>query len=99
MPRSNRPKGSRKREEEPELAVNLLRIGYRRTEIRRGVEYIVQSTNGQSDDPGKSWICPHCHITITPGTTHLVAWDELRGVQTRRHFHNNCWKAFNGSLT
>lgn len=98
MPRSNRPKGARKKPDEEELQVDLTRLGYRRTEIRRGVEYVVQPTNGVTDEPGKTWVCPTCHIAIKPGTTHLVAWDELRGVQTRRHFHNNCWKSFTGTL-
>jgi len=27
-----------------------------------------------------------------------VAWDIHRGVQSRRHFHNHCWKLFDGIL-
>jgi hypothetical protein len=29
---------------------------------------------------------------------HTVAWDLHRGVQTRRHFHNHCFKIFDGEL-
>jgi len=96
--RSNRPRGAKKREAEPELEVNLLRVGIRRTENRRGIDYTVQSTNGRSEDATKTWICPNCNVTITQSTNHLVVWDEGLGVHTRRHFHTNCWKSFTGIL-
>jgi hypothetical protein len=94
--RSNRPRGAKKREAEPQL--NLLRVGIRRTENRRGIDYTVQSTNGRSEDATKTWICPNCNVTITQSTNHLVVWDEGLGVHTRRHFHTNCWKSFTGIL-
>jgi hypothetical protein len=96
--RSNRPRGAKKREAEPQLEVNLLRVGIRRTENRRGIDYTVQSTNGRSEDATKTWICPNCNVTITQSTNHLVVWDEGLGVHTRRHFHTNCWKSFTGIL-
>jgi hypothetical protein len=37
-------------------------------------------------------------LQISKGLSHIVAWDELRGVETRRHFHNACWKSFQGPL-
>jgi hypothetical protein len=100
VPRSNRPKRSRadRNQEAEELNVDAVRIGVKRTEIKRGVSYVVQSTAGTLADDGKTWICPSCHITITKGTAHTVAWDEVRGIDTRRHFHNHCWKVFQGPL-
>ena len=97
MPRSNRPKGSRKEEPE-ELNLASIRFGSRRTETKRGVVYVVQPTTGRNAEAEKTWICPNCSLSIQPGTSHLVAWDEVRGVDTRRHFHTNCWAKFQGSL-
>jgi hypothetical protein len=37
-------------------------------------------------------------MQITKGISHIVAWDSVRGVETRRHFHNACWKSFQGPL-
>jgi hypothetical protein len=37
-------------------------------------------------------------LQITKGISHIVAWDSVRGVETRRHFHNACWKSFQGQL-
>ncbi|MEN9992980.1 MAG: hypothetical protein RLY83_550 [Actinomycetota bacterium] len=97
MPRSNRPKRS-KREEPEEINVAAVRFGSRRTETKRGIVYVVQPTSGRNAEEDKSWICPNCHLNIAQGTNHLVAWDEVRGVDTRRHFHNTCWSKFQGSL-
>ena len=100
MPRSNRPKrakGSKHTEPEP-LNVDAARFGLKTTAIKRGVEYTVQTTSGAAADEGKTWICPECAIMITRGTPHTVAWDSVRGVDTRRHFHNHCWKLFQGPL-
>lgn len=84
--------------EHPELDVAKARMGFLRTETKRGVEYSVQPTAGVNAEQDKTWICPHCSLQITRGTAHLVAWDAVRGVETRRHFHSNCWKAFQGPL-
>lgn len=97
MPRSNRPKNAR-REEPEELDVNLIKIGFKRTEFKRGVEYEVQPTNGSNAEGDKTWVCPHCNLQISKGMNHTVAWDAHRGVETRRHFHNSCWKSFQGGL-
>ena len=94
-------RGKRRRQAEvkiEELDLNRVRLSLPKTEIKRGHEFQVQQTNGLSAEAGKVWICPVCAITIEPGITHTVAWDLQRGVQTRRHFHNHCWKLFDGAL-
>ena len=99
MGRSNRPKGAKPRQEEPEeLNLAVVRLGVRRSEIKRGVEYTVQATIGANAEEDKTWICPHCHLDISKGLSHLVAWDSVRGVETRRHFHSACWKSYQGVL-
>jgi len=97
MPRSNRPKRSKRDVEFEEIDLNRVRGG-KRSEIKRGVEYTVQPTTGANAEVGKSWTCPYCQLQIEIGTSHLVAWDELRGVESRRHFHNGCWTKFQGPL-
>lgn len=81
-----------------ELDLNRVRMSLPRIEVKRGTEFSVQETNGASSEPGKSWLCPVCSIRLEPGTSHTVAWDLHRGVETRRHFHNHCWKIFDGAL-
>jgi hypothetical protein len=97
MPRSNRPRRSKSRsEEQPEISRSVL-FGARRTEVKRGIEYTVQSHSGSSLDDDKSWKCPYCRLLINRGTSHMVAWDE-RGSGVRRHFHTSCWTKFQGPL-
>lgn len=99
MPRSNRPRGFKKNQEDQEdLRLDSTRTGYRRTETKRGVEYTVQTTSGGAAEADKTWMCPHCNISITKGLNHVVAWDSVRGTETRRHFHNACWTSFQGAL-
>ncbi|MEY2677236.1 MAG: hypothetical protein RL510_1256 [Actinomycetota bacterium] len=98
MPRSNRPRRSKSKREEEPLNLASARFGFKRTESKRGVLYSVQSTPGSSEDPNKTWTCPHCFISIRVGTSHIVAWDESRGVEGRRHFHTGCWAKFQGPL-
>jgi ribosomal protein L37AE/L43A len=99
MPRSNRPKRKRGQSDEvPELNLDAVRAGIKRTEIKNGVEYNVQTTTGARADDDKIWVCPHCHLNITKGIAHTVAWDAHRDISTRRHFHNACWKSFQGKL-
>jgi hypothetical protein len=101
MPRNNRPKRSEraKRQAEPEeIDFSALRMGIRREETRRGVSYTTQTSIGANADDDKAWVCPHCHLQITKGISHIVAWDTVRGVETRRHFHSACWKSFQGPL-
>lgn len=95
-------RGKKRRQPEArieELDLNRVRLSLPKTEIKRGVEYQVQQSAGRGAEEGKVWTCPVCAITIEPGLTHTVAWDLHRGVQTRRHFHNHCWKLFDGMLT
>jgi len=101
MPRSNRPRGAKKKsaDDEQPLNLDLVRFGARSTEVRRGVEYTVQTTSGANADDTKTWTCPNCHLQISKGIGHTVAWDSVRGVETRRHFHNHCWKTFQGVLS
>ena len=98
MPRSNRPRRSKGNREEEPLDLTGARLGFKRTEVKRGVVYSVQSTPGTNEDSTKTWTCPHCFIEIRVGTAHVVAWDETRGVETRRHFHTGCWAKFQGPL-
>jgi len=99
VPRSNRPKRSKAREDvTEELDFNAVRFGIRQTTIKRGVEYTTQTSVGANADETKTWVCPHCNLQIVKGVSHIVAWDEIRGPETRRHFHNACWKSFQGPL-
>ncbi|MFM6980096.1 MAG: hypothetical protein ACKOWE_01660 [Micrococcales bacterium] len=97
MPRNNRRNG-KKREEHDELNMDSLSRGIRRSEIKRGVEYTIQSVTGKTEDGEKEWKCPHCNTTIHQGIAHLVAWDSHRGPTDRRHFHTPCWRAWQGGL-
>jgi hypothetical protein len=96
--KSRRNRSSKWGAEFQPLDLEKVRIGVKRTEIKRGVEYSVQTTTGARAEDDKSWVCPHCHLGISKGQSHTVAWDSVRGVDTRRHFHNSCWKAFQGPL-
>ncbi len=98
MPRNNRPKRGKRMAEPQELDLSAVRLGIRREEIKRGVAYKTQTSIGANAEDNKAWVCPHCHLQITKGINHTVAWDSVRGVETRRHFHNACWKAFQGPL-
>lgn len=81
-----------------ELDFSLLKMSLPHTVVKRGVEFQVQQTTGANAESGKSWICPVCSLSIEQGLVHTVAWDLHRGVETRRHFHNHCFKIFDGKL-
>jgi len=98
MGRSNRPRRAPKREQPEETSQKQVLFGAKRLEMKRGVEYTVQTHSGASDDPAKTWTCPGCHILIQRGTPHVVAWSEDRGSDGRRHFHSVCWQKFQGTL-
>lgn len=97
MPRSNRPRGRHgdRRDEEPDGLERLL-AGWRRTEVRRGIEWNVQPVSGSQAQ--KSYVCPGCGRDIPPGVAHLVAWraDGVLGdaadLAARRHWHESCWR-------
>jgi hypothetical protein len=98
MAKGKRRRGAPKREYR-ELDPNRLRTLLPRFEIKRGVEFEVSQTSGNNAEEGKSWVCPVCVVLITPGLIHTVAWDTHRGPSSRRHFHNHCWKIFDGLLS
>jgi len=98
MARSNRPKRSKGNHEHEELNLDRVRSGVKRSEIKRGVTYVVQASTGRNAEEDKTWVCPHCNLSISIGISHLVVWDEVRGLDTRRHFHTTCWAKFQGSL-
>lgn len=100
MPRNNRSSRGKKKQDsaaEAELRLELVRSSLRREVTKRGVDYTVQNVSGNAPD-GKSWTCPHCNVEIKPGTAHVVAWDSVRGLDTRRHFHTACFTSFQGPL-
>ena len=97
MPRSNRPRSRNggRREEEPDGLDRLL-AGWRRTEVRRGVEWNVQPVSAAQAQ--KSYRCPGCGRDIAPGVAHLVAWradgelGDAADLAARRHWHESCWR-------
>lgn len=97
MPRSNRPRRRHgdPREEEQDGLDRLL-AGWKRVEVRRGVEWNVQPVSALQAQ--KSYLCPGCGREIGPGVAHLVAWraDGVLGdtadLAARRHWHTTCWK-------
>ena len=98
MPRSNRPKNSKRNNEEDSLDLERVRSGIARTEIKNGIEFTVQTTTGRAAEEGKSWKCPYCQISFGPGIAHIVAWETAGGTNDRRHFHTACWTKFQGRL-
>lgn len=96
--KKGRRKPSPRSQEYQELDVSRLKMSIPHLEFKRGVEFQVQQTAGSNAEEGKSWVCPVCVVNIAPGTIHTVAWEVHRGVQSRRHFHNHCWKIFDGIL-
>jgi hypothetical protein len=98
MRKGKKRRGGPKLPDAVELDLIRLKTSLPHSETKRGVEFQVQQTNGANAEAGKQWICPVCVIPIEPGVQHTVAWDLHRGVQTRRHFHNHCWKLFDGAL-
>jgi hypothetical protein len=92
MPRSHR----RRPEPGGDESFDRLLAGWKRTEVRRGVEWTVQPV---SDAQAlKEYTCPGCHRTIPAGSAHVVAWrsDGVLGdaadLAARRHWHAHCWK-------
>ena len=98
MARSNRSRGraARAREEHPELDVERLTAGWRRTEVRGGREWNVQPVS--EAQAVKAYLCPGCGLEVAPGVAHLVTWraDGVLGdaadLAARRHWHTHCWR-------
>ncbi|QKJ25088.1 hypothetical protein HRU87_02495 [Aquiluna borgnonia] len=97
MQKDRRRRGRQHRQQR-DLDITRLRMSLPSVVQKRGVEFQVQQSTGANAEEGKSWICPVCSIDIEPGVVHTVAWDLHRGVNTRRHFHNHCFKIFDGEL-
>ncbi len=94
MPRSNRPRG-RSRDDDDALDLSRVLVGRLRVENKRDGLWNVQPLAATS--ALKPYLCPGCSLTIEPGTAHTVAWradglmgeaDDLAG---RRHWHTHCW--------
>lgn len=98
MPRNNRPKNSKRSEDDEAMDLERVRSGIARTEIKNGIEFTVQTTAGRNAEETKRWICPFCNVSFGPGVSHVVAWESATGTHQRRHFHNECWKKFQGRL-
>ncbi|BDZ46383.1 hypothetical protein [Naasia aerilata] len=95
MPRSNRPRGARK-DDEDELDLARLKAGWRRTEVRRGSAWNVQPIS--EANALKEYRCPGCGNVVDPGVAHLVVWradgvlGEANDLADRRHWHTHCWR-------
>lgn len=93
MPRSHRRRPEPSRDDD---SFERMLAGWKRTEIRRGQEWLVQPVTGAQAQ--KEYICPGCGQVISPGVAHLVAWraDGILGDEAaladRRHWHSRCWK-------
>jgi hypothetical protein len=92
MPRSHR----RRPDPSGDDSLERLLAGWKRTEMRRGVEWTVQPVSAVQAQ--KAYICPGCGRQIDVGVAHLVAWraDGVLGdaadLAARRHWHQHCWK-------
>lgn len=80
------------------MDIARLRDGIKKTVIKNGIEFQVQTTSGKTADGNKTWLCPGCNLNFGPGISHVVVWEASMGVSQRRHFHNVCWQKFQGRL-
>ncbi|WP_082071694.1 hypothetical protein [Microbacterium oxydans] len=93
MPRSRRRPQVRP---DAEDSLDRLIAGWKRTETRRGTEWIVQPVSAAQAQ--KEYLCPGCGRQIAEATAHLVAWraDGVLGdaadLAARRHWHTHCWR-------
>lgn len=90
---------SRKRRPDPgrgDESLARLIAGWKRTEVKRGVEWTVQPISAPQAQ--KEYLCPGCGRTVAVGTAHLVIWraDGVLGdaadLAARRHWHTHCWR-------
>jgi len=92
MPRSHR----RRPDNSSDDSLERLIAGWKRTETRRGAEWIVQPVS--AGKAVKDYTCPGCGRLVTAGTAHVVAWraDGVLGdaadLAARRHWHTHCWR-------
>jgi hypothetical protein len=97
--RNNKPKGfQRNNDDEEPVDIVRLRDGIKTTVIKNGVEFSVQTTSGNNAEESKKWTCPFCSLSFGTGISHIVAWESAYGPEKRRHFHDACWKKFQGRL-
>lgn len=91
MPRSNR-----RRPQGGDESFERLLAGWKRTETRRGSEWVVQPLSAAQ--ARKEYVCPGCGRTIGVGVAHVVVWrgDGVMGdaadLAARRHWHGACWR-------
>ncbi|MGV1035111.1 MAG: hypothetical protein ACOYBP_07865 [Microbacteriaceae bacterium] len=96
MPRSNRPRNTKRASNDDESDLAYLTIGWRRTETRRGQSWTVQPISEAAAQ--KRYVCPGCPVMIEPGFAHVVVWrnDGIMGesadLDARRHWHTHCWR-------
>jgi hypothetical protein len=94
MPRSNRPRATRRDEEALEISRAL--AGRLHTESKRDGAWNVQPIAAAS--AVKTYSCPGCGLGIAPATAHCVTWraDGIMGeaddLAARRHWHTHCWR-------
>jgi hypothetical protein len=99
MGRNNKPKGLKRDDDDDEpMDVIRLREGIKKSVIKNGIEFYVQTTSGNNAEESKKWICPFCSLTFGVGISHVVAWESAYGPEKRRHFHTACWTKFQGRL-
>ena len=95
MPRSNRPRGVKRAEDEP-TDFSRVTAGWRRTEVRRGRSWTVQAIPASS--ALKPYACPGCAVGIAEGVAHVVVWpadgalSDAGALESRRHWHTHCWR-------
>jgi len=93
MPRSRRHRPERPHDDD---SLDRLIAGWKRTEVRRGVEWTVQPISAPQAQ--KEYLCPGCARTVAVGTAHVVVWraDGVLGdaadLAARRHWHTHCWR-------
>ncbi|HZU94952.1 MAG TPA: hypothetical protein VFF85_15095 [Microbacterium sp.] len=93
MARSRRRRPARP---DTEDSLDRLLSSWKRSEVRRGVEWTVQPVSAVQAQ--KDYICPGCGRTVESGTAHLVVWraDGVLGdaadLAARRHWHTHCWR-------
>jgi hypothetical protein len=92
VPRSNR----RRHDPGGDESFERLLAGWKRTEVRRGVEWTVQPVSAVQAQ--KTYSCPGCGGQIDVGVAHVVTWrangvlGDAADLAARRHWHQHCWK-------
>lgn len=93
MPRSRKRRPSNDRSD---ASLDRLIAGWKRTEVKRGVEWTVQPLSAAQAQ--KPYVCPGCGRAVEVGVAHVVVWraDGVLGdsadLAARRHWHTPCWR-------